>query len=80
MRGPACIFWANLTPFSLEAVRAGGGDGEARVRVRPLRLMLNGPVLALTLCNFAQSWAACEPGAEGGAGILGGRRLSAVAN
>ena len=43
------------------AVRAAGankaGEGTA-VRVNPCRLMSSGPVLAVTLCNFASAWAA----------------------
>jgi ACS family sodium-dependent inorganic phosphate cotransporter-like MFS transporter 5 len=42
------------------AVRASGsGDmGADRIRVKPVALMCNGPVLAVTLCNFASAWAA----------------------
>jgi hypothetical protein len=42
MHGPTCIFWANLTPFSLQglrsqpAVRALLGLGAAVHQVRPL--------------------------------------------
>jgi hypothetical protein len=76
MHGPTCIFWANLTPFSLKAggswwsrvISAGylGGGGEQAPTVRP---PYDGPQRGLYLWGGARAAAArlapppaCLPG------------------
>ena len=57
MRGPACVFWVNLTHFSPQAarpVRGGGGGAGARPGgLRPPARQPRGAGRARSLCRFA---------------------------
>ena len=70
MHGPICVFWANLTAFSLQTVAPRPGrlvsftSGAENVHgVRPVR----GPPDDSLLKTEVAEWAGLDPGAQRGA-------------
>ena len=55
MNGPTCIFWANLTPFSLKGKGEGKGAGPAAAEARA-EALLEGAMLAGLKVRKTPGW------------------------